>query len=68
MNSLNFEKLGVESLDQDSIQNTSGGFIPLVILGIKLSAGCVTSLFCAGIGVGAMVAHAQHNNELSKQK
>ena len=56
---MNLEKLNFVELNAQEVQETEGGFIPLVIFGIKISASCVTGLFCTGVGVGAAVAATQ---------
>ena len=46
--------------------NVDGGFVPLVIFGVALSAkavaGIAGTLFLTGVGVGAMVASDQATN------
>jgi hypothetical protein len=68
MQTLDLNKMGLAPMLEVEMQEQNGGFIPLVILGVKLSAGCVTTIFCTGMGIGAAVANAQHANSLSKNK
>ena len=68
MQTLELNKMGLAPMEEYEMQEQNGGFIPLIILGVKLSAGCVTAIFCTGMTIGAGVAAVQHADSLSKKK
>ena len=53
---MNLQNLNLVELNAQEVQETEGGFIPLVILGITYGApvvaGWVCGAFAAGVGIG----------------
>lgn len=49
-------QFGVQELSQEEMKKVDGGFIPLVILGIKISAEIVAATFLTGMTIGAGIA------------
>lgn len=60
MQNLELATLNVEELNSENLMNIDGGFIPLIIWGVSLTAGQVAggagAMFLAGMGIGAAVA------------
>ena len=53
---LEIEKMGLVEMNSQEVQDIDGGFFPIVVLGIYLSAGTVSNLFFAGVAIGCTVA------------
>lgn len=62
----NLQSFGVQELNANEIKVTQGGFVPLVIWGVVLTAkavaGITGTLFLAGVAIGASVASDQATN------
>jgi len=60
METLKMNDLGLVELNESETTNLSGGFFPIVIFGIYLSAKAVAGIIIAtgvvGVGVGAYIA------------
>lgn len=54
---MQLEKMNLRELDVQEVKSVNGGFVPLVIFGIKISANAVAAAgvaaFGAGVGIGA---------------
>ncbi|CAI9429864.1 class IIb bacteriocin, lactobin A/cerein 7B family [Candidatus Ornithobacterium hominis] len=54
---MKLEKLNLTELDAQEVRSVEGGFVPLVIFGISISAKAVAAAgvaaFGAGVGLGA---------------
>jgi|TARA_B110000037_G_C17123440_1_gene506928 lactobin A/cerein 7B family class IIb bacteriocin len=62
----NLQNFGVQELSASEIREVDGGFVPLIIWGVYLSANAVAGIigtcFLAGVAVGANVASDQATN------
>ncbi|WP_243699253.1 bacteriocin [Flavobacterium hiemivividum] len=56
---MNLQNLNLVELNAQEVQEVEGGFIPLLIWGIAISAETVATAFFVGVGVGAAVAQGQ---------
>ena len=56
---MNLNNLNLVELNAQEVKGTEGGFIPLLIWGIAISAETVATAFWVGVGVGAAVAQGQ---------
>lgn len=63
MKNLDLATLGVEEMNEVEMQEVDGGFVPLVVFGIALSAkavaGAAGACFLAGVGIGSAVYLSQ---------
>jgi hypothetical protein len=57
---MNLENLNLVELNAQEVEQTEGGFFPIVVWGVVIGAEYVAGLFFAGVGVGAAVAASQH--------
>jgi lactobin A/cerein 7B family class IIb bacteriocin len=57
LNIMNLENLGVQEMDARELQTVDGGFVPLVIWGVAVSAkavaGACVAAFAGGVTIGA---------------
>ena len=56
---MNLDNLNLVELNAQDSKEIDGGFIPLLIWGIAISAETVATAFWVGVGVGAAVAQGQ---------
>jgi hypothetical protein len=56
---MNLQNLNLVELNAQEVKEVDGGFIPLLIWGIAISAETVATAFWVGVGVGAAVAQGQ---------
>lgn len=56
---MELKNLGVVDLNLEEAQELNGGFIPIILWGVVVSAEWVATAFFVGVGVGAAVAQGQ---------
>jgi lactobin A/cerein 7B family class IIb bacteriocin len=56
---MNLQNLNLVELNAQEVENTDGGFFPIVVWGIVIGAEYVATLFVTGVAVGAAVAQGQ---------
>ncbi len=58
---MDLNKMGLVSMTEANITETSGGFFPIIVWGVTLLTASETfACFLAGVGIGAAVAQGQH--------
>lgn len=60
MNSLDLKGLDLQEMSQVEMRNTDGGFVPLVIFGIAVSAKAVAGAAVAAFGTGVAIGAAAY--------